>query len=78
MLTWLQLGLHAKPIGVLNINGFYDHLFLQMEVMVKSRFLKQSNKDLVFNEAMPDLLIKKMSSFSAKPDEVWFRDRNLT
>ena len=50
VLTWLQLGLHAKPIGVLNVNGFYDSLFLQMDKMVESRFLKQNNRDLVFNE----------------------------
>ncbi len=78
VLTWLQLGLHGKPIGVLNVGGYYDHLFLQMEVMVKHRFLKQNNKDLVFNEAIPQVLIEKMSSFSATPDEVWFKDRNLT
>jgi uncharacterized protein (TIGR00730 family) len=78
VLTWLQLGLHGKPIGVLNVGGYYDHLFLQMEVMVQHRFLKQNNKDLVFNEANPQVLIEKMSSFSATPDEVWFNDRNLT
>ncbi|MBG6234327.1 uncharacterized protein (TIGR00730 family) [Pedobacter sp. CAN_A7] len=78
VLTWLQLGLHGKPIGVLNVVGYYDHLFLQMEVMVQHRFLKQNNKDLVFNEANPQVLIEKMSSFSATPDEVWFKDRNLT
>jgi len=77
VLTWLQLGLHGKPIGVLNIGGYYDHLFAQMEVMVQHRFLKQSNKDLVFNEANPQQLILKMKSFSATPDEVWFKDRNL-
>lgn len=78
VLTWLQLGLHNKPIGVLNINGFYDHLFLQMDVMVENRFLKKANRDLVFNEIDAELLIDKMSKFSAVPDEVWFRDRNLT
>jgi uncharacterized protein (TIGR00730 family) len=78
VLTWLQLGLHGKPIGVLNVGGYYDHLFLQMEVMVQHRFLKQNNKDLVFNEDIPQVLIEKMSSFSATPDEVWFNDRNLT
>ena len=77
VLTWLQLGLHGKPIGVLNIGGYYDHLFAQMEVMVQHRLLKQSNKDLVFNEANPQQLILKMKSFSATPDEVWFKDRNL-
>jgi uncharacterized protein (TIGR00730 family) len=77
VLTWLQLGLHAKPIGVLNINGFYDHLFAQMDVMVQHQFLKQTNRDLVFNEAHAETLISKMQQFSANPDEVWFRDRNL-
>jgi uncharacterized protein (TIGR00730 family) len=77
VLTWLQLGLHNKPIGVLNVNGFYDPLFAQMEIMVQNRFLKPANRDLVFNEANPEILIDKMDTFSATPDEVWFRDRNL-
>ncbi len=65
VLTWLQLGLHGKPIGVLNVDGYYDHLFAQMDVMVQHRFLKQSNRDLVFNEADPQELISKMTRFSA-------------
>ena len=77
VLTWLQLGLHNKPIGVLNVNGFYDPLFAQMEMMVQSKFLKPANRDLVFNEADAEILIDKMDQFSATPDEVWFRDRNL-
>jgi uncharacterized protein (TIGR00730 family) len=63
VLTWLQLGLHNKPIGVLNVNGFYDPLFAQMEIMVQNRFLKPANRDLVFNEANPEILIDKMDTF---------------
>ncbi|RYZ44513.1 MAG: hypothetical protein EOP49_26920 [Sphingobacteriales bacterium] len=63
---------------LLNINGFYDPLFLQMDRMVADRFLKQNNRDLVFNESEAISLISKMKSFSAIPDEVWFNDRNLT
>lgn len=77
VLTWLQLGLHGKAIGVLNVGGFYDPLFAQMEVMVQHRFLKPANRDLVFNESDPFVLIDKMSKFDAVPDEVWFKDRNL-
>jgi len=77
VLTWLQLGLHNKPIGVLNVDGFYDPLFAQMEMMVKSRFLKPANRDLVFNETDAEILINKMDNFSAVPDEVWFKERNL-
>ena len=35
MLTWSQLGLHRKPIGILNVNGYYDHLIAQMDRMVE-------------------------------------------
>jgi uncharacterized protein (TIGR00730 family) len=78
VLTWLQLGLHNKAIGVLNIGGYYDNLFAQMDVMVEQRYLKQANRDLVLNEHDPELLIAKMTNFTASPDEVWFKDRNLT
>lgn len=78
VLTWLQLGLHSKPIGVLNLDGFYDPLFAQMDLMVERKFLKPQNRDLVINESDPLALIEKMNTFSARPDEVWFRDRNLT
>lgn len=78
VLTWLQLGLHNKPIGVLNFGGFYDPLFAQMDIMVAHRFLKPANRDLVFNESDPVALLEKMKGFNAVPDEVWFKDRNLT
>jgi hypothetical protein len=78
VLTWLQLGLHTKPIGVLNIDGFYDHLFAQMDVMVKKSFLKPANRLLVFNETDPEILIHKMNDFQASADDKWFKDRNLT
>lgn len=78
VLTWLQLGLHTKPIGVLNVGGFYDPLFAQMDVMVQHQFLKQSNRDLVFNESDPKILVDKMMKFDVLPDDKWFKDRNLS
>src|SRR6201996_7380229 len=77
VLTWLQLGLHNKPIGVLNVNGFYDFLLKQMDVMVEQKFLKPANRSLVITSGDPIELIDLMEHFDAKPDEVWFRDRNL-
>jgi uncharacterized protein (TIGR00730 family) len=78
VLTWLQLGLHQKPIGILNVNGFYDFLLKQMDVMVEQRFLKPLNRELVLSSANPVALVNLMGNFSAKPDDVWFKDRNLT
>ena len=77
-LTWLQLGLHQNPIGLLNVDGFYDSLLLQMDLMVEKKFLKPVNRKLVLAHSNPKMLIELMSSFTAKPDEVWFKDRNLT
>ncbi len=75
VLTWLQLGLHNHPVGVLNVNGFYDHLLMQMDVMVEQRFLKQANRNLVLTSADAIELVNLMENTDIKPDDVWFRDR---
>jgi uncharacterized protein (TIGR00730 family) len=78
VLTWLQLGLHNNPIGLLNIDGFYNPLLAQMDIMVERKFLKTANRDLVLNHDSPAELVTLMENFNASPDEVWFNVRNLT
>ncbi len=78
VLTWLQLGLHGHPIGLLNVDGFYNPLLMQIDLMVEKKFLKPLNRELVLSGADPKTLIELMEKFDTKPDEVWFRDRNLT
>ncbi len=78
VLTWLQLGLHTHPVGILNVNGFYDFLLKQMDVMVEQKFLKPANRQLVLTSGDAIELINLMDNIEIKPDEVWFRDRNLT
>ena len=77
VLTWLQLGIHGNPIGLLNVDGFYNPLLMQIDLMVENKFLKPLNRDLVIAEDDPKVLIERMEKFDSKPDEVWFRDRNL-
>ena len=78
VLTWLQLGLHTHPVGLLNVNGFYDFLLKQLDVMVEQKMLKPVNRGLVITSGDPIELVSLLSNFKATPDEVWFRDRNLT
>ncbi len=78
VLTWLQLGIHGNPIGLLNVDGFYNPLLLQIDLMVEKKFLKPLNRELVLSDHDPKILIERMEKFDTKPDEVWFRDRNLT
>ena len=67
MLTWGQLGLHSKPVGILNTAGFYDHLLRSVEVMVDEGMLKASNKDLLLVSTDPEELLLKMESFQPPP-----------
>ncbi len=56
-LTLGQLGIESKPIGILNVNGFFDPLILQLDIMVKEGYLKQSNKEmLIMSDSVEDLL----------------------
>lgn len=47
ILTWGQLGIHKKPVAILNINGFYEPLLQQIDVMVKTGFLSSEHRDQV-------------------------------
>lgn len=78
VLTWLQLGLHNNPIGLLNVGGFYDPLLSQIDLMVEKKFLKPLNRELVLSHHDPKALISLMENFDSDPDDVWFKDRNLT
>lgn len=48
IITWRQLGLHDKPIGILNTNDYYTNLFKQLDKMVEEGFLSEANRRLVF------------------------------
>jgi len=77
VLTWLQLGLHSKPVALLNVSGYYDLLLQQLDVMVEQRFLKPVNRELVLSATDPIELVDLMNNFKVKTGEDWFRDRNL-
>jgi uncharacterized protein (TIGR00730 family) len=68
IITWAQLGLHQKPIGLLNINGFYDDLIGMLETMVAKGFLKIDNLELLIVDKDISSLINKMKHY--KPQEV--------
>ncbi len=58
-LTLSQLGIEQKPVGILNTNGFFNHLIKQLDVMVTEGYLKQANKEmLIISDSTEDLLTK--------------------
>jgi uncharacterized protein (TIGR00730 family) len=75
--TWGQLGLHTKPIGILNTNGYYNHLIEQSKIMVKRGFLKQENLDAVVVDTTIDGLLEKMNSYVPLPAPKWLNKSGL-
>ncbi|RXG23225.1 LOG family protein [Leeuwenhoekiella aequorea] len=63
IITWSQLGLHHKPIGILNSNGFYDHLIAMLDEMVSRGFLKPENRALLIEDTDIEKLFNKMENF---------------
>jgi len=71
ILTWAQLGLHKKPIGILNSNGYYDDLLEMMEKMVRKALLKEEYMNLVLVSNSIQELYEKMLRFKPMPVPKW-------
>ncbi|REC42424.1 TIGR00730 family Rossman fold protein [Chryseobacterium sp. 5_R23647] len=71
MITWAQLGLHKKPIAILNINGFYDDLIKLVQNMVDKGFLKQINQEMLLVSDSIDELLEKMRNYQAPTVGKW-------
>lgn len=58
--TWTQIGVHGKPCGILNVDGYYDGLLSFLDGMVDRGFLAQSHRDVVLVDDDPASLIERV------------------
>ena len=63
IITWLQLGLHSKPVGILNVHGYYDKLLEFMELTVKKGYQPFEQFDLLQVDTHIDGLLDKLEAF---------------
>lgn len=63
IVTWAQLGLHNKPIGLVNANGYYTAMVQQLEHMVQEGLLRQSNLDLLQIADTPEAVLQLMKDY---------------
>ncbi|MBT1703744.1 TIGR00730 family Rossman fold protein [Chryseosolibacter indicus] len=77
MLTWAQLGLHKKPIGILNVNGFYDPLMQMVQTMVDNGFLKSVNQQMLLMSSSMDDLLDKMRNYVAPAVPKWINKEKV-
>jgi uncharacterized protein (TIGR00730 family) len=64
-LTWSQLGFHDKPIGLLNVEGFYDGLIRFVQHLVQQGFLKSEHAALLMYEADAVSLMQRLKAYKA-------------
>ncbi|HEX8831567.1 MAG TPA: TIGR00730 family Rossman fold protein [Longimicrobium sp.] len=73
VLTWSQLGIHAKPCGVLNVDGYFDTLLALFDHAVGEGFVRPPHRALVLQAGEPGELLARMEGFSAPLTEKWIR-----
>lgn len=71
VMTWQQIGYHHKPIGVLNIENFYQPFEHFLEHMVQEGFLRQEFADNLIVERSPQQLLERMNSFAPQVVSKW-------
>ena len=77
LLTWGQLGLHKKPIGILNTMGFYDYLIKFLDQMVLTGLLRMSNRDMLIVSHDMDDLIDRMKNYEAPLKAKWMEPNQV-
>jgi uncharacterized protein (TIGR00730 family) len=71
VVTWSQLGLHAKPCGVLNVLGYYSPLLAMFDHAVEERFLKTENRGLVLARESAAELLRVLEEWRPVRMEKW-------
>lgn len=71
--TWAQLGLHAKPCGLLNVAGYWDRLIAFLDHAVAERFVKEANRAMLVVSAEPADLLDRFAAYRPPAVEKWIR-----
>ncbi|GMQ03726.1 hypothetical protein CsSME_00049412 [Camellia sinensis var. sinensis] len=70
MITWSQLGIHKKPVGLLNVDGYYNSLLALFDNGVEEGFIKPSARHIVLSAPTAKDLLVKMEQYTPSHDHV--------
>lgn len=77
ILTWSQLGLHAKPIGLLNTAGYFDSLLAWLEQTAREGFMKEKHRRLLLVAAEPGILLDALAGYQPEtPEAKWIESED--
>ncbi len=69
ILTWAQLGIHAKPSGILNVEGYFDGLTGFLDHAVREGFLTEAHRHAIIMESEPERLLQRMHAYTPPEGE---------
>jgi uncharacterized protein (TIGR00730 family) len=76
-LTWLQLGYHAKPVGLLNVAGYFDPLMAMLDLALAQGFLTPQVRELLLVEPELEALLEQLTSWQAPDLRQWLARHEL-
>ena len=68
--TWTQLGRHKKPVGLLNVNGYFDGLLTFLDRMTKEGFLSEDHRHMLMADTDLDALLERFEAYDAPEMDV--------
>ena len=71
IITWGQLRFHDKPCGLLNVNGYFDHLLAYLDHVNKEGFLRRENRDMLLVDSDPVGIVQQFERYTAPHVEKW-------
>lgn len=73
VVTWTQLELHDKPVGLLNIKGYYDHLLAWLDHAVQVGFVRSNHKGIIVADADPHQLVQRLRTVTLPKLKEWLQ-----
>ncbi len=73
--AWLQLGFHRKPVGLLNVAGYYDPLLTMMKHTVDQGFMRAENNAQLLADTSLDGLLAQMHAFKPMDSDAWLKSK---
>src|SRR5436190_13856837 len=71
IITWAQLGMHRKPCGLLNVQGYFDTLLAFVEHSVDEGFVRREHRSMISVSSSPIALLDLLASYRAPVVEKW-------
>jgi uncharacterized protein (TIGR00730 family) len=71
--TWAQLGHHRKPVGILNVDGFFDRLMSFLDHLADERFMRREHRDMLLTDSDAGRLLNRFAGYRPPVVEKWIR-----